>query len=55
MITPCRITGCDNTTLVYSGVDAILFTVPVGTFCYAHANMFRLHGGAHAYAEYAGV
>lgn len=36
----CTINGCNETTLVYSGVDAFILGVPTETVCYTHAEFY---------------
>jgi hypothetical protein len=37
----CAIQDCTSTTLVYSGVDAMLLGVPTEKVCYEHANIYK--------------
>jgi hypothetical protein len=37
----CKIVGCSETTLVYSGVDAFMFgNIPTERYCYKCANVY---------------
>lgn len=38
----CKVTDCESTALVYSGVDAFMLGVPTETVCYTHANQYSL-------------
>lgn len=38
----CKVTFCNATDVVYSGVDAFLLGVPTETVCYAHARDYEL-------------
>lgn len=42
-MTKCQLTNCENTDLVYSGVDAFLLGVPTEKFCYSCANAYGSH------------
>lgn len=39
-MTTCKVTGCDSTELVYSGVDAFLLGCNTEEICYTHANQY---------------
>lgn len=40
-MTMCKVTNCENTELVYSGVDAFLLGIPTTeTYCYSCANTY---------------
>lgn len=37
----CKITTCENTNLVYSGIDALMLGgIPTETYCYSCANAY---------------
>ena len=38
----CKVTDCNSTELVFSGIDAFLLGVPTETVCYAHARQYAL-------------
>jgi len=36
----CKVINCENTDLVYSGIDAFMLGIPTETFCYSCANAY---------------
>ena len=41
-MTTCKVTDCNSTELVYSGVDALIMGVPTETICFEHARNYAL-------------
>jgi hypothetical protein len=39
-MTQCKITKCESTELVYSGVDAFMLGIPTESICYSCANTY---------------
>jgi hypothetical protein len=43
----CKVINCNNTSLVYSGVDALMLGgIPTETYCYDCANAYNQIDGA---------
>lgn len=36
----CKVIGCNNTELIYSGIDALVLGVVTEKFCYSCANIY---------------
>ena len=37
----CAVKDCTSTSLVYSGIDAMILGVPTEKVCYDHANIYK--------------
>jgi hypothetical protein len=37
----CIVKNCTSTSLVYSGIDAMILGVPTERVCYEHANIYK--------------